>query len=138
MLMNVVRHHAPDPDDARDLLDYMLETDELDMTRLSILLRHLGRRLPLALGEMKLQRLAASRSVLARIDFGPERDMQWRGGTLSLRDAPLPESMALRIDGRPIGDLIIHPYLDPTMLIANFGQAGGTWRMSLVVPREPG
>lgn len=135
VLMNVVRHHAASEDDARDLLDYMLESADLDMCRLSILLRHLGRRLPLSLGGMKLQRLDASKGVLARIDFGPERDMQWRGGSLSLRERPLPDSAAMLVNGRPLGDLVVHPYLDPTMIVANFGQAAGTWRMTLEFPK---
>lgn len=133
IVMNMIRHHAPEPRDAADLLAYLsegdgMEGDGVDMTRLSILLRHLGRRVPLELAEMTIKR-PSSGALIARIDFGPDRDMTWRGGTLSIRAGPLPETIATRMTGRPLGDVLDHPYLHPSMPIAHFSQTGPLWRL---------
>lgn len=131
VLMAFVRHHADTEDDREDLLSYLGQTGVVDWTRLAVLTKHLGTRRTLLLATIEIEAFNGGRTLVSKIDFGEHHQLWWKAGRLIQYENMPPQTIAAALPGRPLSDLIEHPYLPRDILIDTFESSDARWSASL-------
>ena len=124
-VMALVRYHARSPQDEADLLAF-LRAPGFQKVHLEMLLKRLGPCLPLLASRIEVTTWEGGRMLKCNALSLPN-GVRWRDGTMSCDNNPLPDSVAVSIEGRRLGDVIQHPYLPAHLVIDWFEQAGARW-----------
>lgn len=124
VLFAIVRHHADSEEDRVDLVEFM-RTGVVGVAQLRILLRHLGNRRPLLMdgfststtaGRLPGRSGAKLRNATCTMSLDNGR-ASWAQGRLTVNRLKLPETVLSNLDGRPLGDVVDHPYLPGDLVI---------------------
>lgn len=125
VLFAVIHHHADSKDDRLDLIEFV-RTGVTGIDQLRVLLKHLGNRRPLLMdafstgttaGRLPGRGGAKLRNATCTMSLDHGR-VCWGQGRLTVNRMKLPETVLSNLDGRPLGDVVDHPYLPGDLVIA--------------------
>lgn len=123
MLSTMIRHHVTTDEEFADVLEFM--TMPCDMKHFGILVRHIGRKLPLAVNYLNIERQHENNTLRGYMHFGPE--LYWGRGQLII-GTRLPEAVLMALEGRLMTEVIDHPYIPRTLRIASMRPEKGSNR----------
>jgi hypothetical protein len=126
-LATMLRHHTETPDEFRDALAFF--GHPATRIQMDVLLRHIGRRLPLAVDEVVVERRASGRILRCEMRF--DLHTRWVNGELRLPLDRAPMTMMSACFGRPLRSILDHPYV-PDLLVMDM-DAEDRW---IIHPKE--
>lgn len=112
-LDGLIRHHTSDADEYADAVAFCREP--FQKKQLDILFRRMGGGIPLKISYIKVDRKQGDTILRAymRLTDG----VTWQSGRLIMDSALLPETLATALPGRPLSDIIVHPYLPADLTV---------------------
>lgn len=119
MLLGLIRYHASDAGEEDDLIEFCDHPVRLE--QLAIVVRLLKRPRPLLIDEISVDQ--RDDAITAHMQKGLASDSiewSWRSNTVVHFGATVPETIAQRLVGRPLGDLMTHPYMPTDLVITDF------------------
>jgi hypothetical protein len=117
MLTTMIRHHVTTEQEFADVLEFMKMP--CDVKHFDILFRNMGRRLPLAVSWLNVERQRGDTIMRGNMHFGPE--LYWSNGQLIV-GARMPEAVLMALEGRLMTEIVDHPYMPRTLRIASMRQ----------------
>ena len=95
------------------------------MRQLGILLAHMGPRLPIMAEDVHVERKNQGRVLRAEIRFS--LNVRWITGKLCISRPHLPDTVVAAAIGRPMTDILDHPYIPANLIIASMEEHNGRW-----------
>ena len=119
----LLRHHTSTPDELAEAVAFSQEL--FTMRQLGILLAHMGPRLPLAAEDVHVER--KNRGGVLRADIRFSLHVRWTSGRLCISRPHLPDTLAMAAIGRPLRDVLDHPYIPENLVIASIDERDRQW-----------
>lgn len=129
VLLTMARHHAACDDEIRAIIDYV-SCDTVNRRQFDMFLTHIGHRRRFLADAIEVNVHKARRTIVATLAFSAH-GMRWRAGLLSMDGGPPPSIITTALTGRPLRDLVEHPYLPPHACIGSMTARGDGWTASL-------
>jgi hypothetical protein len=124
IMLAIIHHHADTEEDRFDLVDFA-RTGINGIDQLRIMLKHLGNRRRLLMdafssqtsnGRLPGRNGSRLRNVDCTVSLNHGR-VRWGQGILTLNHLSVPATIMATLEGRPITDVVDHPYLGGGMLV---------------------
>lgn len=112
LLAEMARHHTTTQAEFDDVIAFLRHP--FHHSQLDILLRNVGRRLPLAVTYLKVERSNGDSELRGIMHLTPF--IYWSSGR-AIVDQTIPDTVLLALKGRPFTDFIDHPYIPRGLLI---------------------
>lgn len=129
VLLTLARHHSLDDDDVYAILDFV-SCAKVEMRQFGILLSNIGRRRAPLIDGIEVSTYGGSDTMLSNMTFAGH-GMKWIGGRISLRRDMPPDTVVTALAGRPLRDLVTHPYLPTDVRIDTLNPRDDGWSVGL-------
>lgn len=121
-LLALIRHHTDAQKEQTDIVRFC--SSPFDTEQLSILLPLLESKRNIL--DVELTKLANSQGIAVKIDFG---DIWWHPkGEIVFVGRP-PDVILSALPGRPVSDVLEHPYVPRDMIVDGVSEGGGLWKI---------
>lgn len=142
ILTNMIRHHAGDGDDEETRRAYdgflrFVTLQRIERDHVDVVLQLAGRRLGFQ-GVNLLTTSARTDQGVVRVSCASKLSEQlfWDGRSLKCENSVLPETIRSTMRGRPLGELVQHPYLPDDLPIASLTQGTSHWVAHFNAPKR--
>lgn len=122
-LAQMLRHHTSTGDEFDDAVRFCQEP--FTQSQLDLLLKRMGPGLPIAVDTVHVER--KNRSKVLRCDMRLSLHIRWTSGRVLVSTCHLPETMAIAAVGRPLADVVSHPYLPVGLVVGSVEEQYGMW-----------
>lgn len=131
-LMCVIRHHADTEEERADMLR-MCCGQSVSKDQLAVLLKYMGNGQPLLMQSIGSTSKKGNKVFSCRLSMR-DGNLHWDGDRLSVRLQKLPETVMSAMVGRPLKDVIAHPYYPQDLEIASVKERDQGWMLELTIP----
>lgn len=128
-LATMLRHHTSTPEEFDAAVRFC--QDPFSPQQLEILLAHMGPRLPISVEDVHVER--KNYGKVLRCDMQFRAGLRWTSGRIVMSKSHLPDTLAAVITGRPLSDVIDHPYIPRGLVIREVEEQNGQW---IIIPRK--
>jgi hypothetical protein len=122
----LLRHHTSTPEELAAAVAFSQE--QFSTRQLEILFSHMGPRLPIMVEDLYVERRKRGSVLRADMRFG--QGIRWVSGTLHIPRRILPDTMIGMVAGRPLRDVLDHPYIPVDLCAVDVDEEGGDLLLS--------
>lgn len=126
-LAAMLRHHTATADEFGDAVAFCREP--FTQAQLGLLLKRMGPGLPIAAHTVHVE--CRRRARILKCDMRITEHIRWNSGCITLHNDQMPGIIASAAVGRPLRDILEHPYIPEGLVITNIEDEMGLWTLTL-------